>query len=246
MSHLVKFRSFHSRRGQEANLPIWQVAKATLAGLGLLPSIQLGPELVPVNYISGELGWNNPSKEVIREFETEWKHESILCFASIGTGHQGVMQIQTSSTVDSHNSTMEKAVTDCQRVAEEIAYRFQRQNNYFRLSVDQGLQLTDAQKAFRLEDVIVHTKAFLGTNWANISMDQLVDALLRADEVLPWQTTRNKFEETMTTYVSHARSCVDHINMDKVRQGILKAAGLLELIQVRFLSRSAIVTYMKK
>jgi hypothetical protein len=221
------------------------VAKATLARPGLLVSVQLGPELAPVNYASGELGWNNPSKEVIREFEAEWKREGILCFASIGTGHQGTIQVKMSSTPNTLNSAAVKMATDCQRVAEEIAHLFQRQNNYFRLSVEQGLQLTDGQKALRLEDVIIHTKAFLGSNWANISVDQLVDALLRADEVLPWQTTREKFEETIVTCVSNARFCVEHINMDEVKQGIIQAASILELIQVRFLSRIAIVTYLK-
>jgi hypothetical protein len=165
------------------------VAKAMLVGPGLLASVKLGSELAPVNYVSGELGWNNPSKEVIQEFEAEWKGEGILCFASIGTGHQGTIQVNTSSTPNTLNSAAVKMATDCQRVVEEIFHLFQRQNNYFRLSVEQGLQLTDGQKALRLEDVIIHTKAFLGSNWANISVDQLVDALLRANEVLPWQTT---------------------------------------------------------
>jgi hypothetical protein len=183
---------------------------------------------------------------VIREFETEWKREGILCFASIGTGHQGTIQVKTSSTPNTLNSAAVKMATDCQRVAEEIAYLFQRQNNYFRLSVEQGLQLTDGQKALRLEDVIIHTKAFLGSNWANISVDQLVDALLRADEVVPWQTTREKFEQTIATCVSNARFCVEHINMDEVKRGIIQAVSVLELIQVRFFSsRSVIVTYLK-
>jgi hypothetical protein len=133
--------------------------------------------------------------------------------------------------------------TDCQRVAEEIAYLFQRQNNYFRLSVEQGLQLTDGQKALRQQDVIIHTKAFLDSNWANISVDQLVNALLRADGVLPWQTTREKFEETTTTYLTKARSCAGRINLDEMKQGILEAASILELIQVGFLPRSRMMAY---
>jgi hypothetical protein len=213
------------------------VAKATLARPGLLLSVQLGPELVPVNYVSGELGWNNPSKEVIKEFEAEWKHEGILCFASIGTGHQGSMQVKASSAPDALNSTAEKMVTDCQRVAEEIAHRFQRHNNYFRLSVEQGLQLADGQKALRLEDVTIHTKAYLDSTWTNISVDRLVGSLIRADEVLPWQTTRENFEETMKSYLSNAQSCAERIEMDEIKQGILEAGSILELIRVRVLSK---------
>jgi hypothetical protein len=206
------------------------VAKATLVRPGLLPSIRLGPEPAHVSYISGELGWNNPSKEVIREFEVEWKHEGILCFTSIGTGHQGTIQVK------SLNTPAEKMATDCQRVAEEIAYRFQKQNNYFRLNVEQGFQHTNGQQMLRLGDVMVHTKAYLDSNWADILVDQLVDALLRADEAVPWQTTRENFEKTMTTYLTNTQSYVDYSNIDEVKQGLLKAAGILELIRVRLLS----------
>jgi hypothetical protein len=241
MSHLVKFRSFQSSRGQESNLPIWQVAKATIARAGLLLSMQPGPELVPVNYVSGELRWNNPSKEVIKEFEAEWKREGILCFASIGTGHRRVIKVESSDILTTLNSTADKMVTDCQVVAEEIAHRFQRQNNYFRLSVEQGFQLTDSQTALRLEDVIVHTKAYLDSTWTSISVDRLVSSLLRADEALPWRTTREKFEETMETYLSNARSSAGRIRVDEIKQGILEAVRILELIRVRVLSRCAIV-----
>jgi hypothetical protein len=221
------------------------VAKATLARSGLLTSVPLGSELAPVNYVSGELGWNNPSKEVIREFESEWKREGIICFTSIGAGHPGIIKVESSDILTTLNSTAEKMATDCQRVAEEIAHRFQRQNNYFRLSVEQGLQLTDSQTGLRSEDVIVHTKAYLDSTWTSISVDRLVDSLVRADEVLPWQTTRENFEEAMEIYLSNTRSCDGRIEMDEIKQGILEATSILELIRVRFLSRGVIIAYVQ-
>jgi hypothetical protein len=126
--------------------------------------------------------------------------------------------------------------TDCQRVAEEIAHRFQRRNNFFRLSVEQGFQLTGGHTELRLEDVAVHTQAYLESTWTSISVDRLVDSLLRADEVLPWPTTRENFEETMETYLSNARSCTGHIQRDEIKQGIVEAVRILELIRVRALS----------
>jgi hypothetical protein len=135
--------------------------------------------------------------------------------------------------------------TDCQRFAEEIAHRFQGQRNYFRLCVEQGFQLADGRKALRLEDVIVHTKAYLDSNWASISADQLVGALLRADEVLPWQTTRENFEETMKSYLSNAQSYAGHVEIDEIKQHVLGSAGILELIRVRFLSGPMTIAYMQ-
>jgi hypothetical protein len=137
------------------------------------------------------------------------------------------------------NSTAEKLVMNCQRVAEEIAYRFQGQNNYFRLSVEQGFQLMDGHTALKLEDVILHTKAYLDSAWTNVSVDRLVDSLLRTNDVVPWQTTREEFEQVVKTYISNARSGVGRVIMNEAKQGILEAASILELVQVRFLSRSA-------
>jgi hypothetical protein len=180
MSQLVKFRSYKPRQGQEANLPIWQVARATIAYPGLFPVIQAGTGTGPISvgYISGEVGWSNPSTEIIREFEAEWRGQGILCFTSIGTGHQGVIQVDTSSILNSINPTLEKMATDSQRVTEEIAHRFMGQRNYFRLNVEQGLQRTDGQKTLKPEDVVVHTKAYLGSVWVDTSVDRLVDSIL--------------------------------------------------------------------
>jgi hypothetical protein len=213
-------------------LPIWQVAKATLTYPGSLPPVQLGRKLAPVTYVCGELGWNNPSKEVIREFETEWKREGILCFASIGTGHQGPEKVNTSSVRSASKSTEERVAADCQQVAEEIAHRFQGQNNYFRLSVEQGLQSTEGQTTLRPGDVIVHTKAYLKSTWTDVSVDGLVGSLLRADKIFPWQTTRERFEETMESYLSSTRSCEDCIKIDEVKHDNFETVRTLELIRV--------------
>lgn len=233
ISQLVKFRSFESRRRQEPNLPIWQVVRVALTHPGLLPPIQLGSEHASITYISGELHWNNPSKEMIREFEAEWKREGILCFVSIGTGYQGVIQVDPSCGPDTLQLTAEKMAMACQRVTEEIAYRFQGQRNYFRLNVEQGLQVTDDRKPLRLEDVIIHTKAYLDSNWADTSVNRLVYSLLRADTVFPWQTTRDRFQQIMKTCLRHTRLCVDGIQIDSIKQEALEAVFTLEVIQVR-------------
>jgi hypothetical protein len=139
----------------------------------------------------------------------------------------------------------ESMITDCQRVAEEIAYRFQGQNNYFRLSVEQGFQRTDDQTAIKVEDVIVHTKAYLNSTWADFSVDGLVDSLLRAHKIFPWQTTRDRFEETMETYLSNLRSCARHIKINPINLNILEAVSTLELIKVRVLSQYMVIAYTR-
>jgi hypothetical protein len=233
MSQLVKFRSYEFQRGQEVNLPIWQVARAIIAYPGLFPPIQAGPVPTSVSYISGEVGWSNPSTEVIREFEAEWKGQGISCFTSIGTGHQGVIQVDTSSVSDTLNSALEKMATDSQRVAEEIAHRFKGQHNYFRLNVEHGLQSPGTHKTLKPEDVVVHTKAYLGSVWADISVDRIVDSLLRAVDVLPWQTTQESFKDDMKQYISNSRACIAAITIQNIKQEVAEVVSALELIRVR-------------
>lgn len=243
LSRLVKFRSYQPRRGQEPNLPIWKVARATLTHAGSLPPIQLGPELAPVTYVSGELGWNNPSRETIKEFESEWRREGILCFVSIGTGHRGTIQIDSSSGLDATHSTAQKMASDCQKVAEEIAHRFQEHSNYFRLSVEQGLQLTDNEKVVKMEDVIVHTKAYLDSASANSSVNCLVASLLGAAKVFPWQTTRERFEQAIGAYICNTRSRVSGITNAGIMLEASVAVSTLELIQVCIVLRSTTIAY---
>jgi hypothetical protein len=169
---------------------------------------------------------------VIREFEAEWKGQSIFCFTSIGTGHQGVIQVDTSSIPNSINSALEKMATDSQRVAEEIAHRFNGQHNYFRLSVEQGLQRTEGHEALRPEDVVVHTRAYLGSVWVDGSVDRMVDSLLRAVEVLPWHTTQESFKYNMKQYISNARACIEGITNQTIKDQVAEIVSALELVQV--------------
>jgi hypothetical protein len=122
------------------DIPIWQAARATLAHPDLVPPIQIGSQGFEQVYISGELGWKNPATEVIREFEVLWPSQNVACLASIGCGHEGVIQIEGSSLSDSVAKAMERTATDCEKISEEVQYRFQGRKTYFRLNVEQGLQ----------------------------------------------------------------------------------------------------------
>lgn len=129
-------------------------------------------------------------------------------------------------------SELEKLAIDSEKVAEALAYRFKGQNNYFRLSVGQGLQRSEVSNAPALEDVTVHTKAYLGSAWADITIDRLVDALLRAVEVFPWQTTRETFEQMMEKYIQKTRMCMKGITIEAVKQHIQEVVSMLESIKV--------------
>src|ERR1700750_2126522 len=83
-SYLIKFRSYDVRDGPTLNCPIWQAAYAALAYPDTLAPVKIGDGLVENICISGEIGWSNPTHEVIKEFEAQWPRERLACLTSIG------------------------------------------------------------------------------------------------------------------------------------------------------------------
>jgi hypothetical protein len=140
VAYLVKFRSYEVREGPTFNCPIWQAAYAALAYPNTLAPVRIGDNLTEQICISGEIGWSNPTQEVIKEFEANWPQQKLACLASIGTGHGGPVQIDTRDIAETLDLAIERVATDHERIAQDITYRFHGRNMYFRLNVDRGLR----------------------------------------------------------------------------------------------------------
>lgn len=210
MSYLTNFRSYESR-DPPLDIPIWQAARATLSHPRLFPSTRIGPSNFEQVYVSGEIGWKNPSNEVIREFEALWPFQNIACFTSIGSGHEGVIQINGSSVSDFVAEAMGRIATDCERIAQEIAYRFQGRNTYFRLSVEQGLQQSAHLHALTLPEIEAHTRSYLGLERTNNTLGSLVATLLHSVDGSGWTKTKDHFETTMEGFITEYSRFVDDI-----------------------------------
>jgi hypothetical protein len=189
-SYLTTFRSYDSR-DRHLDITIWQAARATLAHPDLVPPTRIGAPGFEQVYITGEMGWKNPSNEIIREFEVLWPSQNIACLASVGSGHEGVIQIEGSSVSESVANAMERIAIDCEKIAEDVAYRFQGRNTYFRLSVEQGLQQRLARQPLTFAEIEAHTRSYLESPDINNTLNLLVASLLRTIEMSPWTTTRD-------------------------------------------------------
>ena len=141
--------------------------------------------------ISGEIGWSNPSHEVVREFEAKLPRQKLACLASIGAGHNGPIQIDAEDFEGTFNLAIERIATDRERTAQDIAYRFHGQDIYFRLDVERGMQQDREQTT--LGDIETHTKQYLCSPGVTESVNKLVDTLLRATEPPEWVMTAELF-----------------------------------------------------
>jgi hypothetical protein len=196
----------------------------------LFPPAHIGSLAFEQAYVTGEMGWKNPSNEVIREFEALWPSQNIACLASIGSGHEGIIRIEGSAVSDTVTNAMERIATDCEKIAEGVAYRFQGRNTYFRLNVEQGLQKI-AGHPLTLTDIEAHTMSYLRSTDANNTLNLLVTSLLQAIEVSPW-TTRDQFEKTIDGCISEYSQFAEAISVAVVQLSVLEGVLLLKTIRV--------------
>jgi hypothetical protein len=202
-----------------------------LAYPNTLAPILIGDGIIEQVYISGEIGTSNPSHEVVREFEARWPRERLACLASIGTGHDGPIQLDLEDVAITLDLAMERVATDRERIAQDIAYRFHGRNMYFRLNVEREFQ--QDKKIITLGDIETHTSNYLSSPNVTESVDKLVDTLLRSTEPPEWSKTTEHFESTLDGYILDAQEWVEKIQSNEVKTTAQEVVRILEAIRVR-------------
>jgi hypothetical protein len=86
---IAVFRSYSGRDVRPSNCTIWEAARATTAAPCFFKEIRFGT--LPVSYVDGGLGCNNPSEVALVEAKQLWPTSKHFCLVSIGTGrHKAV------------------------------------------------------------------------------------------------------------------------------------------------------------
>jgi predicted acylesterase/phospholipase RssA len=219
-------------KDQGINCPIWQAARATLALPDLFPPIEISQADVKQVYIGGAIGSSNPSNELIREFELQWKDEKIASLISMGAGHEGVIQAADSLSTNGLGTVLNRMVTDCERVALCLEDRFRDQNIYFRFSVEQGLQRRTDGIRTELGDIETHTKGYLQSGKTSDLIDELVESLSGDLEAPDYMNNINYFRQTMDRYVTNSRQILAEVRSEDERSAMNDAIALLESIRV--------------
>jgi hypothetical protein len=167
---------------------------------------------------------------VVKEFEAKWPKQKLACLTSLGVGHDDPIQIDMDNVAGTLDSTIRRLVTDRERIARDIAYRFHGRNMYFRLNVERVMQ---QDKEVTLGDIETHTKDYICSPGVTESVDKLVDTLLRATESAEWSTTTEHFKQTMDRYISDVQEWVDDIRPSEVQMAAQEVVDILEAIRVR-------------
>ncbi|KAL5631666.1 hypothetical protein ACGC1H_007249 [Rhizoctonia solani] len=185
----VMFRSYTVASNPGPDCAIWEALCATMAHPDLFKSIEIVESSVSQSFVGGELGCSNPLSHVLSEVKRLYSDRQVACIISIGAGHSRTIQVPSPSRWYTYRTqdvvVMKDMATDSERVAEEMALRFQDASGvYFRFSVDQGMQNMKDGSWERLGEAMQHTKAYLRKNQIDQKMDEVVRASMEKRGVI--------------------------------------------------------------
>ncbi|KAH8834572.1 hypothetical protein DL96DRAFT_1810811 [Flagelloscypha sp. PMI_526] len=133
-------------------------------------------------FVGGELRWNNPTDELIKEAALVFEGRHIASIVSIGSGHPGRLSIVPGT---GRPDLFSRIALDCERLANDLERRFANAPSLFwRLSVEQGLQNL-ADDLSNLDALVSHTYSYIQEARTNRDMDALVtDLISRPERIL--------------------------------------------------------------
>ncbi|CAE6536450.1 unnamed protein product [Rhizoctonia solani] len=156
----IIFRSYEAKANRAPNCAIWEALYATMAHPDFFKSIDIAENSLKYTFVGGELGNSNPLAHVLAEVRELYPGRYVSCIMSIGAGYAHTIRIPNYGR-QQVSLAMRAMATDSERVAEEMARRFQNTTGvYFRFNVDQGIQDVEADDWEKLCRIAAHTQAY--------------------------------------------------------------------------------------
>ena len=178
LSSPTLFRTYESHRASY-DCTIVEALRATTAEDPFFPSIDIGDANLKETFIHGGLRLNSPVKAVLQEAELISPDQRISCLLSIGSGAQGIIGFNTTST-PALAKVLRQDMNDGERISEKVAKELSnRKVFYCRLNVDHGLEGIGFEDFERLGDVRTHTQKYLEKHDVEMKASELVQVLNR-------------------------------------------------------------------
>ena len=191
MAHPRLLRSYTVRENAGTNCKIWEAARATTAAPTFFKRITIIDDGgAREDFLDGALRYNNPAQLVLSEALTVFGGASKLgCLVSIGTGHPGTIGLSQPDAFQKILPTemvgvLKQIATNCEQTAYELARRFRElPDRYFRYSVSHGLESVSLEEWKKIDEVQVHTKAYLEEVEVSSSINKLVEIFCGTGEI---------------------------------------------------------------
>ncbi|KAG9119756.1 hypothetical protein FRC07_005066 [Ceratobasidium sp. 392] len=208
------FRSYQGQTNQMPNYSIWQVLRATMAHPELFKSFDVGHSSTAAeSLVGGDVACSNPTPHVLAEVSALYPQGHIASIVCIGAGHARTIQIPRSNPLHRIMPTnvlvtMKDVATDSERVAQEMATRFQDTSSvYFRFSVDQGMQDARMSHWQRRSEVVAHTVAYTQKAEVVGRMNEAVKVMVGMRKTLRAANISGKVHQPLTQQTTGVKRC---------------------------------------
>jgi hypothetical protein len=171
-------RNYVSSHEPPVDLTIAEAMLATCSTPPMFTPITISKDFAMFEYVGGDLGLSNPTREVIAEAHRMFGDETaVSCLLSIGSGHPGVNAVPSDSGATSWIKFLEGMAADSEKTAQDIGSHMSKLSLYYRLSVIYGLERNQAREWKDLESITAHTTAYLNDLGVVELVDRCVDTI---------------------------------------------------------------------
>jgi hypothetical protein len=126
----------------------------------LFTPVSIGPKRREQTFTSASIGFNNPTRELIKEAERQFGSDMrVSTILSIGSGRPALLAFDGPKPAS--NELLKGIVMDCERVARELSTQLFNVDTYLRLTVDRGMENTEMSDWEGLGSIEGHTATYL-------------------------------------------------------------------------------------
>ncbi|KIM23830.1 hypothetical protein M408DRAFT_46864, partial [Serendipita vermifera MAFF 305830] len=170
--------NYVDRQSPPTSFTVAEAMLATCASPPVFSPAKVVKDFSAVEYVAADHGFSNPTRAIIDGAHRFFGGETpIICFLSIGCGHPGVNTVPGNSHISSQVAFLERAATDCERTAQEVASQMRKLTFYHRLSVAYGMEAAEYRLWKEPEDMVAQTRNYLTDEEVAKAMNQCVTTL---------------------------------------------------------------------
>jgi hypothetical protein len=167
-------RSYPIRGTSGPDCTILQAACATIASPEAYNPVAVGEEEKQSLYVDAMSGYASPTNEMLKEAEKVFgKNMVVANVVSIGSGKPELRQQKLGPSESQLSDLLKRAITDTERVHNDIQNRLQSLGIYFRFNVENILPMVNSIG----QTTRVHTTAYLEEATTSQKMDVAVTSI---------------------------------------------------------------------
>jgi hypothetical protein len=175
-------RNYSTSHEPAVDLTIAQAMLATCSTPQIFTPTIISKDFATFEYVSGDLGLSNPTREIIAEaYHTFGDETTVSCMLSIGCGHPGVNAVPSDPGGRSWVEFLEGVARDSEKTAQDIGAHMSKLSLYHRLSVEGGLEKKQAWEWKDPEIITTHTVNYMNDLDVVGAIDRCVDMIKHGD-----------------------------------------------------------------